>query len=245
MNLTCSDCGHVFQIDKAKIPSQTFNVKCPNCKKVFQVSVHADAAKSPEKATNGSGSWEHLKPEVEAAVKKQLEDVRRDILLSVASLVGHPSQAPQINAAGFSEKRALVCEPDTAQAQQILFVLQRLGYAVQISSHMTEALSRLEIGFYDVITTNLVFPDDPEGGYKILSKLNGRKTADRRKMFVVVISEQIRTLPPQAAFFQGVNISVQKSELQNFERLFQEGLHHFSELYGTFYRLLEEATERL
>ena len=245
MNLTCNECGHTFQIDKTKIPSPTFNVKCPNCKKVFQASVQADASKNAEKPINVAGAAEPWKPEVEAAVKRQLEDVRRDILLSVASLVGHPSQTSQAQTAGFSEKRALVCEPDPALAQQIQFVLQRQGYAVQNSLHVAEALSRLESGFYDVITTNLVFPDDPEGGYKILSKLNGRKTPERRKIFVAMVSEQVKTMSPQAGFFHGVNISVQKSDMQNFERLFQEGVRHFTELYGTYHRMLEEATERL
>ena len=247
MNLTCNDCGHTFQIDKTKIPSTTFNVKCPNCKKVFQASTQTQGGpvKVAEKAKNESAAWEQLKPEVEAAVKRQLEDVRKDILHSLASLVGHSSQVSQINAPGYIEKRALVCETDPAVAQQILFVLQRLGYAVQTCSHLTEALGSLESGFYDVIITDFVFPDDAEGGQKILSKVNGRKTGERRKMFVVLVSDQIKTLSAQAAFFQSVNISVHKSDLRNFERLFQEGIRHFSEMYGTYYKMLDESTERL
>lgn len=247
MNLTCNDCGHTFQIDKAKIPSPTFNVKCPNCKKVFQVNMPSgsDAVKTPEKASAESSSWEQWKPEMEAAVKKQLEDVRKDILLSLVTLVGHSSQASQVNALEYSEKRALVCESDPAVAQQILFVLQRLGYSVQTCSHFAEALGRLESGFYDVITTDSGFSDDPEGGQKILGRVNGRKTVERRKMFVVMVSDHCKTLPAQAAFFQGVNISVHKSDLRNFERLIQDGIRQFSEMYGTYYMMLEESTDRL
>ena len=241
MNVICNDCGHSFQIDKSKIPSSTFNVKCPNCKKVFKVNAQpgADPAKTPD------SSWENLKPEVEAAVKKQVEEVRKEILLSLASLIGHTSEAQQFNVPGSSEKQALVCQSDPAVTQQIVSVLQRLGYVVQTSSNLAEALSRLESGFFDAIITDFVFPDDSEGGQRILNKVNGRKTDERRKMFVVMISDQIKTSSAQSAFFHGANIAIHKSDLRNFERLFQEGIRQFSEIYGTYYKLLEESTERL
>jgi predicted Zn finger-like uncharacterized protein len=251
MNLTCNECGHTFQIDKSKIPSGAFSVKCPNCKKVFHVNAQtgSDPVKTPEAASDHAASkltsWEQLKPDAEASVKKQVEEVRKEILLSLASLIGDSSQASQINAPAYSEKQALVCESDPAVAQQIVFILQRLGYAVQTSSHLGETLSRLESGFYDAIITDFVFPDDPEGGQKILNKVNGRKTDERRKMFIVMVSDQIKTLSAQSAFFHGANIAVHKSDLRNFERLFQDGIRHFSEMYGTYYKLLEESTERL
>jgi predicted Zn finger-like uncharacterized protein len=240
MHLICTECGHTFQIDKSKVPSGTFNVKCPNCKKVFQVS--AQPGPEPVK-TSGISSEE--KPDVEAIVKKRVDEVRKEILLSLASLIGPSSQASQINVPGYTEKQALVCESDSSVTQQIMLVLQRLGYTVQTSSHVGEALSRLESGFFDAIITDFVFPDDPEGGQKILNKVNGRKTEERRKMFVVMVSDQIKTLSAQSAFFHGANIAVHKSDLRNFERLFQEGIRHFTDMYGTYYKMLEESTERL
>lgn len=251
MNLTCNDCGHTFQIDKTKIPSSTFNVKCPNCKKVFQVSLAAGAEpsktvdKSTEELPSKVSSTEQLKGELEVSVKKQLEDVRKEILLSLASLVGHSSNASSVHTQGYSDKHALVCQSDPTVAQQLALVLQRLGYAVQTCSLLVEALGRLESGYFEVIVTDFAFQDDPEGGQKLLGKVNGRKTEERRKMFVVMVSDQIKTLPAQGAFFQGVNISVHKSDLRNFERFFQDGVRHFNEMYGNYYKMLDEATERL
>lgn len=250
ITITCTECNHFFQISEAKIPGPTFKAKCPACHKVFQVTIHENG-KKPEAASEPNRQslvsqreiLEMLRPEMEALVKTQLDAVRADILLSLASLLGKQGQVQPGHSDEYSDLHALVCQPDAAVAQQIAAVLQRLKHSVQICSTASEALTRLEGGFFHVITTDLAFPDDREGGAKILGKINARKQDDRRKIFVVIVSDQIKTSGPQTAFFHGANIVVQKSDLSNFESLIQEGVRYYRELYSNYSKLLVQIGE--
>lgn len=231
-NLTCLECGHSFELPDSKIPSARFNVKCPACRKVFQASVEGIPS------TRGT-VWDEVRPEIENLIKMQLESVRKEMMGAASPLREAPPRSDSVG------KRALVCESDQAIAQQILKVLQLLGYSVQICSTVSEALTRLESGFYDVITSDTSFADDSEGGQKIIVKVNARKQDERRRMFLAVVSQSMKTLGPQSAFFYGANIFIQKSDLQNLENLLQEGMRYYSGVYGNYFEILEESAERL
>jgi predicted Zn finger-like uncharacterized protein len=238
INLTCVECGYAFELSETKIPSQKFNVKCPSCKKVFQVTVENGASQDPS-----SGVWQQFRPEIESLVKTHVENIRNDLLSSF-----QVPQVPALSALSPSasvDKRALVCESDPVISRQIADGLQHLGYTVQVCSLMSEALNRLEGGFYDVITTEISFSDDPEGGQKISNKVNSRKLDERRRMFLAVISRNIKTLGPDAAFFYGANISIQKSDLDHFESLIHDGIRYFTGIYSNYFEVLTESAERL
>jgi predicted Zn finger-like uncharacterized protein len=230
IQLTCSQCETSFQIDEAKVPSSPFKVKCPNCKEVFTANLER----------SGNSELKQMKMDLHAMVKTEIENLRKELLVSVV-----PQQSFSVLPAGESAKRALICEPDSGTAQQIAITLQRAGYSTNICSLASEILHRLDLGFYHIVTTELLFPDDPEGGQKILGRINSRKADERRKMFVIVISETGKTIGPQSAFFHGGNILVQKQDLRRLDALLQEGLRYFQEMYGNYYQLLQDSPERL
>jgi CheY-like chemotaxis protein len=190
--------------------------------------------------------WEQFRPQMESLVKAQLDNVRKDVLSSLGLVASPPpSNRVGFNATGPMEKRALVCESDPAVAQHIVSALQSLGYTVQVCSLLSEALKRLEGGFFEVITAELAFSDDPEGGQKLLNKVNSRKLDERRKMFLAMISRTAKTLGPEAAFFHGANVFINKSDLHNLENLIQDGIRHYAGIYGNYFEVLAESTERL
>lgn len=245
--MTCLECNYSFELPESKIPASTFKVKCPACHKVFQANVRSSA--SPQRASDAAPSipalWKEMKPEVETLVKAELEAVRADILLSLASLLGRQSPNMTVHSDSYTELHALVCQSNPAVAQHLSTVLQRMKYSVYVSSSCADALSRLERGIFNVITTDLALSDDPEAGIKILAKINSRKMDERRKMFVAVVSDQVKTTGVQSAFFQGANILINESNIENFESLMQEGMRYYAELYGNYINLLKQAVEHL
>jgi CheY-like chemotaxis protein len=235
-------------VAKSRIPADIFKVKCPACQKVFQASVPPTPAVDPvpespvppTDAMNFGPLWERMRPEVESIVKNQVDAIRGDILLSLASLIGRQSPFSGAHSDSHTDLRALVCHSDSQIAQQIAKVLQNLKYSVKISSACSESLNRIETGFFHVITTDTSFTDDSDGGSKILLKLNARKSDERRKVFVALIADQVKTTGPQAAFFQGANIVVNMADLHKFENLLQEGLRYYDELYSGYTQLLQQ-----
>jgi CheY-like chemotaxis protein len=178
--------------------------------------------------------------------ESHLDNIRKDVLSSLGVMAPQaPNLASYPSGGSTVEKRALVCESDPAVSQQIVSALVRLGYSVQSCGLLSEALNSLESGFYDVITTELSISDDPEGGQKLLNKVNSRKLDERRRMFLIVISRDGKTLGPAAAFFHGANIFIQKSDLYNFETLLQDGIRYYAGIYGNYFEVLTESAERI
>jgi CheY-like chemotaxis protein len=139
---------------------------------------------------------------------------------------------------------ALICESDSAAADTISTVLRKLGYSVDPASTTTEALKKIESNDYRLVTLDLSFPDDKEGGKKIIGKINGKKPMLRREMFVVLISAAVKSDDANAAFFNGVNLTVNRSEIAGLGGLVRSGQTHFQQIYRTFNRLLAEKYER-
>ena len=251
LTITCSECNHQFQIDAKKIPGSTFKVRCPSCSRVFQAAVENQVSGMEKLQPQGSVEdssdemlWLKFRPEMESLFKDQMEAVKNNVLLSLASMVGRPG-TPASTSASKTEKRALICEPDRTVAQEIESILQRMGYSVESCTSASESLSHLERDSYSIITTNYVFPDDPEGGQKILTRINSWKPDERRKVFLTVISDQIKTMGAQAAFFHGANMSVNKSELSSLESMMQSGMEYFSQLYSNYNQILSESTDSI
>src|SRR5688572_13318900 len=98
ITITCVECNHSFELPESKIPAATFRVKCPACQKVFQATVPSSQpqalSQTNSEKTDVSSLWDRMKPEVEALLKEQIDTVRSDILLSLASLIGRHPQNP-------------------------------------------------------------------------------------------------------------------------------------------------------
>jgi CheY-like chemotaxis protein len=244
-------------LDEARVPPvASFKVKCSKCAQIFVAGREAAApapqtdTSVPAKQIHTSADWERLKPAVEAMLKAQLESVKQEILAAVPAAQMSSAES-QTQAASterpleeLANKRALVCEEDRATSDAIVGVLGRLGYTAEVCINAIEALRKLD-GRYQLIVTNSAFADDPQGGQKILSKINSEKQDFRRLVFVVLVGSTLKTADASNGFFHGANIVVNKDDLKNIERLILEGQREFQTLYQPYYELLENTTDRL
>jgi CheY-like chemotaxis protein len=195
---------------------------------------------SPSPSSPGDPSAS-VPPEIAAYVKRELSEVKREILSAFGSLFGG-GKLPDVSgtaAAADGGKYALVCESDNASAAQITQTLKNLGYIVHVAGTLAESIKRLE-NQYAVITIDSEFPDDKDGGQKILARINGQKPRQRRENFVVLLSAGAKSADATTAFLQGANIVVNKAEIQRLEQLIHDGIRHFQQFYSNFNRILAE-----
>lgn len=274
MKLTCINCQHQIHVDDSKIPGGVFKVKCPKCGKIVtgqkEVAAQAGSAATPPSVsaadelqaaysthspqpaaeTPGSGGG-NGDSELHRLVKTEVGHLRKELMGSLASLFGHGKDWKLDRHSGEEEeeddfsKKALICEDDSAFVEIISDALKRLGYKVDIARTTAEALKRIENGAYNLITVDYNFPDDKEGGVKIIARLNGQKSSVRRETFVVLISVNVKSADASAAFFHGANITVNKEEIRHLEHLIREGQRRFHDLYRVFNRIVEEKNEKL
>src|SRR5437588_6059090 len=96
MKLTCGNCQQQVQVDESKIPTGSFKIKCPKCGKIITSQKELAGAAAEAAAANTfdatvaapSGGMPEISPAVEAFVKREMANLRKEILGSMQSLFG-------------------------------------------------------------------------------------------------------------------------------------------------------------
>jgi hypothetical protein len=76
------------------------------------------------------------------------------------------------------------------------------------------------------------FTDDLEGAKKLIGRMNARKAVERREIFVVLISATQKSMDGNSAFLSGVNLIVNKADLNHLESFIRQGQKYFQQLYS-------------
>lgn len=234
MQITCPTCQKSFLLDDSKLPAKPVTMKCPSCGGAIPV---VPPPQQPEAAPEssaagglapGSPAWERLKREVAADVLRQL------------GIHVHPSADGGELDGEDDRKLALVCEDEALFQVAVSEALGKLGFRCELAATCEAALALATRGYYDVITVDNRFPDDPEGGYKILQAVNALQPDQRRKMYVAFISADLSTMDTQSAFALGANLTVSKKDIRKLDKILKDGLEAHRRLYRVFFQAVED-----
>jgi len=239
MKVACNSCQQIITVDETKASGATFRVKCPSCSNLIIVN------REPVAASNPAPPQTNLETtNVEEIVKREVAKAKKEIFESMATLFGADIsrlQRPEPDHEGADEyKRALICDPDQPISDQITTVLKRLGYQVDSVKTAADALKKLDQFNYQMITVSSDFPEGKEGASKILGRINGMKSTQRRQTFVVSISSTVKNADATTAFLHGANIIVNKNDLGSLESLILEGQRRFQRTYHHFSAVIDE-----
>jgi hypothetical protein len=119
-----------------------------------------------------------------------------------------------------------------------------MTYSAEVARSAAESLKKLEANAYSIVLVSSTLADDKDGWKKIIGKMNGQKPYLRRQIFVVLVSDTLKSGDSSAAFFNGVNLTANKSDLGNLADLIQEGQKHFREFYSLFNKMSAEKSLR-
>jgi predicted Zn finger-like uncharacterized protein len=257
MLLVCPGCKNKITLDDGTLPVGIFKVRCTGCGRTITAQFQDEPSPAPQPSTpaqaqpapaitekikpvSASSETSEVSPVVQAFVKEQLGAAKKEILDAIQSLFqgASISQSDAVADPG-SSKRALICSGDPLVTDTLASSLKGMGYLSDSCSSATESFKNLDF-LYGVIVTDLAFPDDPEGGKKLIVRINSKKAVDRRQTFVVLISPTQKTLDGNAAFFSGVNLILNKADLNNFDSVVRRSQQDFQQMYSTFHRVSEE-----
>ncbi|MDH3976486.1 MAG: response regulator [Deltaproteobacteria bacterium] len=248
MKITCQneECGTIISIPDEKVPAKPVRIACPKCKSpniVTPPKAPADEA-APKAAPPREGDLEQT---IMNKVEERISSLRNELL----GQLQHPTPAtgsftPNETGAipfagGTLSKKALICDDDKMACQIINDSVSTLGYEVDEVETIEGALKILDHSEldYSLILIDKVFPDDAEGGYKILSKIATMQIDARRKIFVVFISGEIKSGDPSAAFLSGANIIVNKQDIGQLSTIIENEMADYDKLYKIFRKCLE------
>ena len=238
MVLTCSNCSHQIYLDDAKIPEGSFKVRCTKCSKIIT---------SERKQDQPS---EDIPPLIQQYVKSQIDTLRAELSKQETKI---PSPVNPVNFQVEKEdddfenegRHALICEADAAILATISSTLEKMNYTLDPARTAADALKKIDSGAYDLVIVGTSFPDDKDGLKKIVGRINGQKSVQRRKTFLVVVSAQHKTGDQSAAFMLGANWIIHKADLARFGPVLSDGQQFFRQLYHLFHRVLDERDQQI
>ena len=240
MKVNCQNekCGYVISIPDSKLPNRPVKIACPKCKSANLIKPPAVSGTPAAGSVADTG----LEAKIMGVLEQRLAAFRREVVAGTGLGGFVQGAAPESGAilADKGIKKALICDDDKMIRQAIKDSVAKLGYQSDETSTIEKSLDVLghvEID-YSLILIDKVFPDDSEGGYKILSKVASLPIDVRRKIFVVFISGDMKSGDANAAFLMGANTVVNKKDLNRLPAILKEEMDEYERLYRVFNKCL-------
>ncbi len=216
MEIVCQNCQSKFKIADEKLPSgTTASLKCPKCKTRMTITIPKAVSEAKGDDFDDFFGFDESDGDGETydAKEKPFDFIEEE------------------------GKTALVCESDPALRKKIRPTLDILEYHITEAKNSRDALKKMRYHTYDLIVVNEYFDTKDVDANGVLIYLERQPMLIRRNIFVVLISTRYRTMDHMAAFQQSVNMIVNFSNMDDFDKILQRGLAD----YGIFYRVFKES----
>ena len=251
MIVTCPNCTARLQLDGAKVPARPFSVRCPKCQQIINAQPPATPAARDALAAVGDVPAS-TRPQQEAAAmppaplvaeatpEPESPESPDDVLRLLASLLKREAPgavAPSHAGRSWERRRALVCA-GSAFGGDAVGALRRAGYEVSVAAESAEAVERMREDQFDVLVLDPEFDTRAQGALRMGRELTAMRTAERRRLVFVMLSNTARTGDAHAAFLAGANLIVSMKEVAELPRALEKNIRDLNELYRDFNKAL-------
>lgn len=243
MIIVCTNCSASLQIADEKIPKHSFSLRCPKCQSIINNPMPAGPAE-PAALAGGlppEALREQYSPappyQSNAPVARVAPPEAPDMLRQLMELL-QGRVADTDTRASQEIRRALICV--TASRRTLLAKqLSERGYQIYLAENCRQAVDRMKEEQMHILLLDHDFALSENGFSYMTVEVQRMRPALRRRMLVVKIAAEARTLDYHAAFLQSVNLLVNVAELNMLPDAVERTLRHHNELYKDFYQALE------
>lgn len=254
MIVTCPNCTTRLQLDGAKVPARPFSVRCPKCQQIINTQPPAapaardalaavgdvPASTRPQQETAAAVAMPLVAEATAAPAAAAAPEAPDEVLRLLASLLRREAAgdgaAPQTGRV-WGRRRALVCA-GSAFGGDAARALRQGGYEVAVAADATQAVERMREEQLDVLVVDPEFDTRAQGALRIGRELATMRTAERRRLVFVMLSNTARTGDAHAAFLAGANLIVSMKEVSELTRALEKNIRDLNELYRDFNKAL-------
>ncbi len=260
MLVICSNCKARLQLDESKIPPHSFKLRCPKC----QGRIEIKSAVPSDNDSSGATFTEEMTPTPtqtspferppvaaqfkpsgsDAAVAETATANSDDVLKLLAEVLRHAdSGAPKsaaIKRPAWNRRKALVCV-ETELSAEIANGLVASDYEVFVAENTAEALGRMREDRIDVVVLDGNFDPVEQGFAFVTREVKLLQPSERRRLFLVYLTPNARTLDLHAAFLHNANLVVNPADVGRLPEALDVSLRYYNELYRELNRVLELA----
>ena len=260
MVVICSNCKARLQLDESKLPSHSFKLRCPKCQSRIEINsaVPSDNDSGgltfPAEMTPPPGEASPFerppiaapfKPaNAEAEVAEASTTSPNDVVKLLAEALRHADSGTPKTAAlkrpAWNRRKALVCV-DPERSTEIANRLVERDYEVFVAENTAEALGRMREDRIDVIVLDGEFDPVEQGFAFVTREVKLMQPSERRRLFLVYVTPNVRTMDLHAAFLHNANLVVNPADLERLPEALEVSLRYYNELYRDLNRVLELA----
>lgn len=260
MLVICSNCKARLQLDESKIPSRTFKARCPKCQGKVEIKAAPGAdtdAAGMSLPVDMTPPAPHLSPferppaaapfkPAEGATAKPVTATGFDDFAKVlADLLQHQKEPVASKTASrkrlsWDRRKVLVCT-DAEHSQAVAKGLAAEDYEVYVAENTAEALGRMREDRMDVLVLESGFDPVEQGFAFVIREMKLMRPAERRRLFLVLLTENARTMDLHAAFLHNANLVVNPADVERLPEALDVSLRHYNELYRELNRVLQVA----
>ena len=161
-------------------------------------------------------------------------------LLNEVAAEGYDAADRPFDFVGEGGETALVCEPDPAVREKISGALREVNYQITEPATAKEAMRYMLFHLYDLVVLNERFDTEDPHANDVLLYLENLATATRRKIFVVLVSGQHRTMDNMAAFNRSVNLILNLKNIDETGKIIKRGVSDNAAFYHVFRETLQK-----
>lgn len=224
MNVTCTQCHMKIGIEDSKVPNTPFSIKCPRCRETITVQ-----PPQKEEPTLPSRS----RPQIPGGGEGAPAGSDAMALLSELFSKMSPRAAADLPGA-WARRNILLCHNDEAVRTKVRETLDESRYDLHVADTAVDAMAQLRETKDDIIVLDPQFDQGRQGGVGMLQHVNGLTPNNRRRMYLVLVSPQLKTLDTYLAFINGVNLTVNTEDIGQLDLILERSIRDFNEAYHPF-----------
>lgn len=218
MRIQCDHCQAVFNVPDEKMPrGKQFKATCSKCKRTIIV----------ESQGSSIGVDVSLSEVTDAPTAIEAD-------LDTTSAYDSPLEVLEEGAMS-----ALVCVDEPERLRDVKEALDDLNYYSSVASSVKEALSKLRYNQYDLVMLDEEFCGESADNNTILRYLQPMPMSTRRNIFLMLISNQIRTLDNLMAFAKSVNAVINVSDVQKVKLVLERAMADHRRFYKVYRDLVQ------
>lgn len=245
MNQMCPSCGFDVHIDDSQAPPYAFTMECPRCRKTVTMS----PPPKPEPTLKGDATMARTNVMgANAGAKGAPANLQETMMMFMQMMSGGatapaPTPAPSSLPKGidpktgyaWARKNMLVCCADQNQRQIIEQVMGDSRYDIHVGQTSAQALEIMHDVKVDLLVLDPQFDAARQGGIAVLRHVSSLMPKYRRRVYIVLVSPQVKTLDTYMAFLNCVNLTVNSDDLESMPAILEKSLKDFNELYRPYF----------
>lgn len=217
MRIQCNHCQSVFNIADDKVPRhRAFTATCSKCKRTITVE--------PQQGGKGAA----------VGVDMSLSEVGDAPTAIDADLDGTGAYDSPLEVLEEGAMSALVCVDEPERLNAVKDALEDLNYYSSVASSVKEALSKLRYNQYDLVMLDEEFCGETSENNTILRYLQPMPMSARRSIFLMLISNQIRSLDNLMAFAKSVNAVINVNDVQKVKLVLERAIADHRRFYKVY-----------